>query len=103
MQFVYELSVTGDYILTELGESCEDRGLVPIATESKCESLISILQNDYPTISYIKKINMYQRPKGCYAFFKWPEYGIDFNDHLFGSSDSRTRSICNDLKGKASK
>ena len=50
---------------------------------------------------------MYERPKGCYAVFEWLDFEgynfVDFNEHLYGTSDSRLRSFCNNLKGKASK
>ena len=94
MQIGHGLYVAGDYILTELGETCEDRGLVPIGTETKCKSLASMFQNDYPTISYKNKHSRVSgRPKGCYAMTKGKYFAVYFNLHQ-GGFHSDTMAAC---------
>ena len=107
MQIGHGLYVAGDYILTELGETCEDRGLVPIGTETKCKSLESMFQNDYPTISYKNKHSRVSgRPKGCYAITTEYGFGIYFHETLkedYDGANNNVRSVCNDMKGTTSK
>ena len=97
----FDIYVTEDYILTELGESCNERGLSPIDSEAKCKSLTSIFRNYYPEINYGYKINFSTRPVGCYALTTRTSayFGIYFNEHLSGGRDSRTRSLCTHFKG----
>ena len=102
-QIGHDLYVAGDYILTKLGGSCQTHGLVPIETETKCKQLVSRFQNNYPTISYKNKIDIYERPKGCFAIVRGDSFGIYFNEHINGGkADSRAISLCYDLNGKAS-
>ena len=84
---------TESYILTYLGQSCEDRGLEPIASEDKCKSLVSEFQNDYPDITYGRQLNRPDRPKGCYAMTKGKYFAVYFNLHQ-GGFHSDTRALC---------
>ena len=84
---------TESYILKYLGQSCEDRGLEPIASEDKCKSLVSEFQNYYPDITYGRQLNRPDRPKGCYAMTKGKYFAVYFNLHQ-GGFHSDTRAAC---------
>ena len=48
-------------------------------------------------------MNIYERPKGCFAIVRGDSFGIYFNEHINGGkADSRAISLCYDLNGKAS-
>lgn len=100
----YDFFIAGKYILIGLGEVCKDRGLDPVGSEDECKSLTSTFRKHYPTIEYGYRINMNARPAGCYALTTESSayFGIYFNTHESGGSDSRTRPLCKDLTGIAS-
>ena len=85
---------TESYILTYLGQSCEDRGLEPIASEDKCKSLLSEFQNDYPDITYGRQLNRPDRPKGCYAMTKGNYFAAYFNLMIQLMNHADTRALC---------
>ena len=103
LNICYNFLNAGNYILIGLGEICKTQGLEPVGSEDECKSLTSIFRKHYPTIEYGWRINMNARPAGCYALTTESSayFGIYFNAHESGGSDSRTRPLCKDLTGKA--
>ena len=103
LDICYDYFIAGSYILIGLGEICKERQLEPVGSEDECKSLMSIFRKHYPTIEYGWRINMNARPAGCYALTTESStyFGIYFNEHSSGGSDSRTRPLCKDLTGKA--
>ena len=92
------------YILTELGQTCQELRLTEIGTKDECNSLVSVIQSYYPNVSDIvtllSKDHESSYPEGCIintrGGFPFPDsdFGIYFNNGTWGYRNGYSRSVC---------
>ena len=89
-------------ILTELGETCEERGWLPISSLTECKASTGYFQTYYPSYVFGEVEDEYDFPKGCYvSTYDIPPEGY-FNTNESGASDSDSRALCTTAGGKNS-
>ena len=95
--------ITGGLILTELGETCEGRGLLPIDTLDECRSNKKFIRRYYPTYShFVGHENRSDYPTGCYVWINRivGEYKGVFNSIPSGAGNGASRAVCKGAKGR---
>ena len=90
-------------VLTELGETCEDRRWLPIISLAECKASSGYFQTYYQSYVFAKEVDERYYPKGCYVLIrndkKFPPLGY-FNKHQSGDSHSARRTLCTTSGGK---
>ena len=95
-------------VLTEVGETCQDRGLAPIGSLAECRRMTEFVRTYYPKYEFSGEDSSSKYPKGCYVWI-WTTtmYGTQargyFNNHWSGSDDLESRTICKLAEGMKQK
>ena len=87
-------------VLSELGETCEDRGWIPIGSLDECIASTGFFKTYYPGYEFQNTENEDLFPKGCYV---WKSDELSwgyFNTHQSGAGNSRSKALCTIPKGK---
>ena len=93
--------MTGNLVLTGVGETCQTLGLQVVGTSDECSAGIGIFQAYYKDIKLKNEENTPNYPNGCYAFVGQGEhYGIYFNSDSSGAPEPNSRALCKIKKGK---
>ena len=88
-------------VLSELGETCKDRGWLPIGSLDECIASTSFFETYYPVYEFKAEENNQQYPKGCYILISEGRYYWGyFNTHQSGAGEYRSRALCKMPKGK---
>ena len=92
-------------VLSELGETCKDRGWLPIGSLDECIASTGFFETYYPVYEFKAEENNQQYPKGCYVLEYWEAGEIRgfFNTHQSGAGEDDSRALCTIPKGKALK
>ena len=93
--------------LTKKGETCKERGWLPISSLADCKASEGYLQDHYPSYKFVKEEDVYYLPKGCYVYdMSWyPDGGYHegyFNTHDSGRGDSDSTVLCTTSEGEKS-
>ena len=81
--------MTGKLFLTDFGEDCESRGLIPIGSLDECMANIRFIQVYYPEVRRITKVETADYyPKGCFVYVYGTVNGY-FNLHRSQMRQSR--------------
>ena len=96
LSYVY---VDGGFVLTDLGEDCQDRGLQPLNSKECITDSTDFIQTHYPEYEFKEYETTSEYPKGCYIFVGKDDYKGYFNMHSSGSAESRSRAICKIKRG----
>ena len=81
-------------VLTELGETCKERGWIPISSLAECQASKGYFQIYYPSYVFSGEEDENDYPKGCYVYTGNDLPEGYFNTHDSGASDSDSRSLC---------
>ena len=96
-----KIYITGNLVLTGVGETCQTLGLEVVGTSDECIAGIGFFQAHYKDIKLKNEEQNPNYPNGCYAFVKETEhYGIYFNTDSSGAPEPHSRALCKIRKGK---
>ena len=81
--------------LTELGETCKERGWLPISSLAECKASTGYFQRYYQSYVFSNEQDFSNHPKGCYVALKFPSPPEGyFNNHDSGDGDINSRALC---------
>ena len=85
--------------LTELGETCKDRGWLPISSLAECKASTEYFQRYYPSYVFIEEEGLDYLPKGCSVdtYYGTPEGYFNTRDSDY--IDSNFRALCTKPEG----
>ena len=87
-------------VLTELGETCKERGWIPISSLAECKASTVYFHTHFPSYVFHETEFDYSiYPKGCIVFTNNDEPRGFFNTHDSGASDSDARALCTISRG----
>jgi len=76
----------GAYYVTAINDLCADKGKAPLENIRDCKKAARTVQD----VHFVVAEKSHTFPTGCYALGK----GVYFNNHVNGSREERSRSIC---------
>ena len=87
--------ITG-LVLTELGETCKERGWLPIASLAECKASTEYIQRygNIPSYYIGRRVDESYYPKGCFVVYTAGYAQGYFNTHDSGDSNSDSRALC---------
>ena len=86
-------------LLTEVGQTCQDRGLSPVGSVAECTRMTDFVQTNYPKYEFNGEETNSKYPKGCYVYLWVIKPTGYFNHHWSGSGDLEARAICTMAEG----
>ena len=89
-------------VLTELGETCEDRGLASVEA-LECAFSTELIKTYYPTYEEPTLSDIVGNPKypsGCYVYVSGSSYKGYFNPVQSGSNNDFCRPLCKETGGR---
>ena len=84
----------GSYHITDYEKLCVDNGDVDLENEIDCYNTKTYVQKLYPTVQLGEKIEMAERPKGCFLRWDTNNEWIFWNTHATGRKHLLSKSIC---------
>ena len=90
-------------VLSELEETCEERGWLQISSLAECKASTGYFRIYYPSYVEAKGLHSSKYPKGCFVYLGRSQPEGHFNTHNSGTSDNKSRALCTMPKGKKSK
>merc|ERR1712150_105591 len=74
-------SISCRLALTELGETCKERGWLPISSLAECNASTEYFQKYYPSYVFREEVDRSWESKGCYVFMYPSQPEGYFNTH----------------------
>ena len=93
---------TGHLVLTDQGETCQERDLEPIGSQVECEASTGFIQKHHENYQFKTSMNNSTFPKGCLVSLSF-DAGMDdqgyFNIHSTGAGQKQSIAVCKNLTG----
>ena len=80
-----------EFVHTDNGVTCSDRGFMDLSTAQECSSAVSYATSFNAKAKYVDLLTQPYYPKGCFILDMGNIY---FNTHFAGQKESRSTSIC---------
>ena len=94
---------TGHLVLTDQGETCQERDLAPIGSQVECEASTGFIQKHHENYHFKTSMNNSTFPKGCLVSLSF-DAGMDdqgyFNIHSSGAGQKQSIAVCKNSKCK---
>ena len=95
-EFKLVLYFTGGLVLTELGENCKSRGMIPMDSMEDCKANTRFIQTYFSHVKFKSNRTALTAPGGCIFYYNTrhhKNYG-EFNTYYNGTGHGSYRALC---------
>ena len=95
-EFKSVLHFTGGLVLTELGENCKSRGMIPMDSMEDCKAHTRFLQTYFSPYEFKSSMTSSNAPGGCIIWYNthYRTYFGYFNTYHNGTGNGHYRQLC---------